>query len=228
LVLEVKAIGHGSVAAPVVSRPGFGLQAVLALPLLGAAVYLAFYTSGLWLLGSVQLTPRVFYGGPVPHLTFAAIMSLGMLWYRAARPAAALAGAAMLFVLLSLISIGHSAAVQQLVLLLPRATMAPAVLALSLTVNVLTSAAVMVVARSVAPALRRLSYWLVALILWPFATFLLSTAAPILTVNLELDQASMSHVFFGVLLARQCIIFGCIGYWLDRDNRHRDAISRVF
>jgi hypothetical protein len=225
LVLEQKTAGRESVTGPMSSNP-LGLDAALALPLLGLAVYLVFYVSGLWPLGSVQLAPRVFYVGPIPQLAFVAIISLGMSWYAAARTPIVLAGAAVLFVLLSLISIGQNAAVQQLYP--PVGLTSLLVTAVSLTASVFTAAAVMLVARSVAPALRRPSYWLVALILWPFIGLLLSSALPIVAANGHLDRSSIQHFVFGIVLVRQCIIFACIGYWLDRGNRREDAISRVF
>jgi hypothetical protein len=227
LVLREKAVGQESVAGPAAPGRDLRFPAVLALPLLGLAVYLVLYMSGLWRLGSVQLAPLAFYGGPIPFLAFAAIVSSGVSWYTAARTPAVLAGAAVLVVLLSLVSIGQIAAIQQL---LPSVTRNPLLLpAVSLTASALTSTAVMLVAGAVAPALRKLSYWLVALILWPFAALLLSFMIPIAAVNWHLDQSSMQHLAFAVLLFRQCIIiFGCIGYWLDRANRRDSAISLVF
>jgi hypothetical protein len=228
LVLEEKAAGQKSMTGPAVSSPGLGFPAALALPLLGLAVYLVLYMNGLWLLGSVQLAPRVFYGGPIPQVAFATIISLGMSWYAAARTPVVLAGAAALFIVLSLVAMGLNAVTQQLLLSVPRTALPLAMIGVSLIGGVLTSVVVMLVAGSVAPALHRLSYWLVALTLWPFVSFLLSLAIPIVAVNWKSDPSSMQHLAFGVLLFRQCVIFGCIGYWLDRENRRGNAISRVF
>jgi hypothetical protein len=230
LVIKEKAVGlESAVVEPAPPNLGLRLPATLALPLVAIAVYLALYISGLWPLGRVQLAPRVFYVGPFPYLAFAAIIGLGLSWYRAARPPAALAGAAVLFVLLSLISIGQSAATQQLIESVPRSALAPAVTAMSLTASVVISASVMLVAGTVAPALREASYWLIALLLWPFASYLIFLPVPFLAATWNLDPPSyLPHLYFAAMLLRQSIIFGCIGYWLDRNNRRSKAITLVF
>jgi hypothetical protein len=215
LVLKEKAIGQKYVTGPAAPSPG--LPAALALPLLAVAVYLVLYMSDLWRLGGVLLAPRVVYAGPVPYLAFAAIIGFGMSWYAAARPPAVLAGAAVLFVLLSLISIGQSAATQEFLALVPRDVLSLALTAVALPASVLYSAAVMLVAGAIVPALRKESYWLIALILWPLAGYLIFSTLPVVAATWRLDPSSIPHLSFAATLVRQCIIFGCIGYWLD-DN----------
>jgi hypothetical protein len=193
------------------------LPAALALPLLGVAVYLVLYVGDLWRLGQIELPPWVFYSGPVPYLAFAAVIGFGVSWYAAARPPVALAGAAVLFVLFSLIAIGQSAAMRQLIELGPRGVLSLMLMAVSFTASIFNSATVMLVAGAVAPALRKESYWLIALVLWPLAGYLIFSAVPFLAMTWQLDRSSLPHLSFAGLLVKQCIVFGCIGYWLD-DN----------
>jgi hypothetical protein len=225
LVLNEKTPGQETVAGSVVQSGAPGLPAVLALPLLVIAVSVVLYAGDLWSLARIELAPRVFYVGPVPYLTFALVLGFGLSMYAAVRPPAALAGAAVLFVLLSLISIGQSAITQLLVgTPLPALVLMP----VSLVASVCTSVSVMAVAGAAVPALHKRSRWLTALILWPVASFLIFSTVPVLFANGQLDRAAMPHVFFAASLFRQCIIFACIGYWLDVENQRRKVLTQVF
>jgi hypothetical protein len=205
LVLKEKAVGQDSLWFP----------AALALPLLGLVLYLAFYMGGLSGFGKIELAPRVIYSGPIPHLAFAAIISFGLSWYGATRLPAALACAAVLFVLTSLISIGQSAAIQQVLEKVPPDLRSLLLAVVPLTASVLIGAAVMLVAGAAVPALHTDASWVIAVILWPVAGFLIFGAAQGLTVSWQVDRSSIPHLYFAALLVKQCIFFACIGYWLD-------------
>jgi hypothetical protein len=230
MVLEDKAIDREFVAGPAApSLPSRGPlpPPVLGLPVLAIVVYLVVYTSGVWGFAQTQLMPRLVYI-PVPHLTSVAIVGVGLSAYAAARPRAALTGAAVLFVLLSLINIGQNAAMQALT---PRGlpgALTPAMIIMSLVASALVSASIMLVAGAVAPALRKRSYWLIALTLWPVAGFVIYWFAPVVMVNWHLDRSSMPHLYFAALVFKQSIVFACIGYWLGRAKMPDRKLSDIF
>jgi len=186
----------------------------LGLPLLALTAYLAVYMSGVWVLGQSQIAPRVYYA-PVPQLTFAAVLGLGLIW-RKVRPPAALVAAAVLFALTSLISIGQSAVTRQIFETVPPIDRTTVLTFAQLAFNVLVSVAIMLVTGAVASSLRKRSYWLIALILWPAVSYLAFSAVPILMENLRLDRSAVPNIYFAAAMLKQLVVFACIGYWLSR------------
>jgi hypothetical protein len=228
LVVDGKMAGRQNMTAPAAPAVAPGVPA---LPLLGIALYLAYYMAGLNGFGQIEIAPRVTYVGPLPHLTLAAVISFGVWRYAAARLLTTLACAAALFVMLSLVSIGQIAAMRQVYEAARSASLnspLPMVFGqavVSITASILTGAAVMLVAGAVAPRLHKDAYWVIAVILWPIAGYLVYAIAQGLTSNgLVVDRSYIPHVYFAAFVIKQSILFASIGSALDDSA----PSSRVF
>jgi hypothetical protein len=148
-----------SVAEPV--QPGRAQTAVATGADVGGAISLAalataVYVIGLWTTASTQVWPGLYYFA-IPQIMQAGLVGVALWWLGGAVFSRALMGAAALFVLTSAIAIAESAISRQfstgLMLTLS-----------SVLASALMGAAIMIVTGAAVPAVRKLSYWLIALL----------------------------------------------------------------
>jgi hypothetical protein len=195
------------------SKSGARASFALVLPLLALAVYVVVYASGLWTLGQTQLAPRVFYG-LTAHVTLAALVGFALSGFAGVRPLSALVGTASLFALSSVIGIGQSTISQHLIEMTLLGSRSIVSISLALFASVLIAASIMIVASAAVPALRRRTYWLIALLLWPAVGYLSYSMMPVIAYNLKLGASALTGVYFAVYVFKQVIVFACLGYWL--------------
>jgi hypothetical protein len=208
-LLRARSLEPGAHRSKIGARASFAL----ALPLLTLVVYVVVYASGLWTLGQTQLAPKVFYG-PMAHVILAALVGFALNGFAGVRPLSALVGTASLFALTSVIGIGQSTISQHLIEMPSLGSRSIASISLPLVAGVLIAASIMLVASTAVPALRRLTYWLIALLLWPAVGYLSYSLMPVIAYNLKLGVSALSGVYFAAYVFKQVIVFACLGYWL--------------